>query len=86
MIARSTGRMGSMKNPPGSQNRPEGVTFSHVSGCGTATITETGSEVPDGTVDYLSLHPQERWFGGVAVNGHWRWDQGTERIVHTIVI
>jgi hypothetical protein len=34
ITARSTGRVGSMKNPPGSQNRPCGVGFSQVSGCG----------------------------------------------------
>src|SRR4051794_40812298 len=34
MTARSTGRSGSMKKPPGSQNRPCGRTLSQVSGCG----------------------------------------------------
>jgi hypothetical protein len=27
-----------MKNPPGSQNRPLGSTFSHVEGCGIAAM------------------------------------------------
>jgi hypothetical protein len=41
-----------------------------------ATITETGRDVLAGIVDYLSLHPPERWVGGVVADRRWRWDEG----------
>jgi hypothetical protein len=49
---------------------------------GTVTITDTGSAVLDGTADWLSLTPFDRWLGGVHVtNGSmWRWDVAGGRI------
>jgi hypothetical protein len=46
-----------------------------------ATITDTGREVLAGRVDYLSLGPPERWVGGVAADGRWRWDEAAGQIV-----
>jgi hypothetical protein len=43
-----------------------------------ASITDVGQKVLDGTVDYLSLKPAERWLGGVrivACEPAWRWSQ-----------
>ncbi len=40
-----------------------------------ASITDTGRAVLAGTIDYLSLAPPERWVGGVAADGTWRWDE-----------
>jgi Domain of unknown function (DUF1835) len=40
-----------------------------------ATMTDVGREALAGRVDYLSLRPPERWVGGVAADGRWRWDE-----------
>jgi Domain of unknown function (DUF1835) len=48
-----------------------------------ATITETGRQVLDGTVDYLSLGPAERWVGGVriaAAQPAWRFDETSDQV------
>ena len=39
-----------------------------------ASITETAKQVLAGQTDYLTLAPPERWVGGVAADGTWRWD------------
>ena len=46
-----------------------------------ASITETGEQVLAGEVDYLTLKPPDRWVGGVAADGHWRWDEVSGGIV-----
>ncbi len=46
-----------------------------------ASITETGRQVLAGNIDYLTLHPPERWVGGVIADGAWRWgENGLVRI------
>jgi hypothetical protein len=46
-----------------------------------ATITDVGREALAGRVDYLSLRPPERWVGGVAPDGRWRWDEAAGGVV-----
>lgn len=46
-----------------------------------ASITQIGQQVVSGRVDYLSLKPPERWVGGVAADGQWRWDDASGGIV-----
>lgn len=49
------------------------------------TITELGRAVLNGTVDFLSLHPPERFLGGVAIGDStlsWRWDDGARMVVN----
>jgi hypothetical protein len=46
-----------------------------------ASITEAGRRVLASEVDYLSLRPAERWVGGVAADGQWRWDESAGGIV-----
>ena len=48
------------------------------------TITPLGRAVLAGTVDWLSLHPPERWVGGVRVSPEepcWRWDDPSGRAI-----
>lgn len=48
------------------------------------TITPLGRAVLAGEVDWLSLHPPERWLGGVRIAGDapgWCWDAAAESIV-----
>jgi hypothetical protein len=38
-----------------------------------------------GQADQIALNGIDRWIGGVHLQGHhvpWRWDDGTETIVH----
>lgn len=46
-----------------------------------ASITDVGRGVLAGRIDYLSLGPPERWVGGVAADGRWRWDEAAGGIV-----
>jgi hypothetical protein len=42
------------------------------------TITDAGRDVLRGERDWLSLHPPERWVGGVRImpgETVWRWDE-----------
>ena len=47
----------------------------------TLCITDLGRAVLTGNVDFLSLHPPQRWVGGVEI-GHdlpdWRWEERTQ--------
>jgi hypothetical protein len=48
-------------------------------------LTDTGARVLAGVVDHVSLNGIDRWIGGVHLRGRdvsWRWDDGTETIVH----
>ena len=48
-------------------------------------LTEPGSRVLAGAADQVGLNGIDRWIGGVHLQGHhvpWRWDDGTEAIVH----
>jgi hypothetical protein len=47
--------------------------------------TDTGARVLAGHADQIALNGIDRWIGGVHLHGHhvpWRWDGGTETIVH----
>ena len=47
--------------------------------------TDTGARVLAGHADQIALNGIDRWIGGVHLHGHhvpWRWDDGTETIVH----
>jgi hypothetical protein len=46
-----------------------------------ATITETGRRVLARNVDYLSLHPPQRWVGNVVAGGQWRWNESAGCVV-----
>ncbi|WP_428490831.1 DUF1835 domain-containing protein [Rhodopila sp.] len=37
------------------------------------TISETGQNLLAGRGDYLTFAPPERWVGGIAADGRWRW-------------
>jgi hypothetical protein len=37
-------------------------------------LNKSGRRLLEGTVDWLSLAPPERWVGGVRADGIWRWD------------
>ena len=48
-------------------------------------LTDTGARVLAGEADQIALNGIDRWIGGVHLQGHhvpWRWDDGTETIVH----
>jgi hypothetical protein len=48
-------------------------------------LTSTGAKVLAGEADHIALNGIDRWIGGVHLQGHyvpWRWDDGTETIVH----
>jgi hypothetical protein len=48
-------------------------------------LTGTGAQVLAGQADQIALNGIDRWIGGVHLQGHhvpWRWDDGTETIVH----
>jgi hypothetical protein len=48
-------------------------------------LTGTGARVLAGEADQIALNGIDRWIGGVHLRGHhvpWRWDDGTETIVH----
>ena len=49
-------------------------------------LTGTGARVLAGEADHIALNGIDRWIGGVHLQGHhhvpWRWDDGTETIVH----
>jgi hypothetical protein len=48
-------------------------------------LTGTGAQVLAGEADHIALNGTDRWIGGVHLHGHhvpWRWDDGTETIVH----
>jgi hypothetical protein len=48
-------------------------------------LTGTGARVLAGQADQINLNGIDRWIGGVHLRGHqvpWRWDDGTETIVH----
>jgi hypothetical protein len=48
-------------------------------------LTGTGTRVLAGQADQIALNGIDRWIGGVHLQGHhvpWRWDDGTETIVH----
>jgi len=47
--------------------------------------TGTGARVLAGEADQVTFNGIDRWIGGVHLRGHhvpWRWDDGTETIVH----
>ncbi|MEV4377091.1 hypothetical protein [Streptosporangium sp. NPDC049644] len=49
-------------------------------------LTDTGARVLAGVADHVTLNGVDRWIGGVHLHGRhvpWRWDDGTETIVHT---
>ena len=49
------------------------------------TITGLGRAVIAGETDWLSLHPPQRWLGGVLIPGAgtcWRWDERTSSVVN----
>ena len=49
------------------------------------SLTDTGARVLAGQADQIALNGIDRWIGGVHLRGHqvpWRWDDGTETIVH----
>jgi len=56
-------------------------------GIGTSLrLTDTGARVLAGAADHVTLNGIDRWIGGVHLHGRhpaWRWDDGTEAIVHT---
>jgi hypothetical protein len=62
-------------DPPG---RPvQGATPVH--------LTDSGALVLAGQADQVALNGIDRWIGGVHLHGHhvpWRWDDGTETIIH----
>lgn len=46
------------------------------------SLTDTGRRVLEGSIDFLSLHPLERWLGGIRLDPRqpcWRWDAKRER-------
>jgi hypothetical protein len=48
-------------------------------------LTSTGALVLAGQADQIALNGIDRWIGGVHLQGHhvpWRWDDGTETLVH----
>ena len=48
-------------------------------------LTDTGARVLAGETDQIALNGIDRWIGGVHLHGRhvpWRWDDGTETIVH----
>jgi hypothetical protein len=48
-------------------------------------LTGTGARVLAGQADQIARNGIDRWIGGVHLHGHhvpWRWDDGTETIVH----
>jgi len=48
-------------------------------------LTAAGSRVLAADADQVALNGLDRWIGGVHLQGHhvpWRWDDGTETIVH----
>jgi len=48
-------------------------------------LTDSGVRVLAGQADQIALNGIDRWIGGVHQRGHhvlWRWDDGTEAIVH----
>ena len=48
-------------------------------------LTGTGARVLAGQADQITLNGIDRWIGGAHLQGHnlpWRWDDGTETIVH----
>jgi hypothetical protein len=48
-------------------------------------LTSTGARVLAGEADHIALNGIDQWIGGVHLQGHhvpWRWDDGTETIVH----
>ena len=48
-------------------------------------LTGTGARTLAGQADQIALNGIDRWIGGVHLHGHhvpWRWDDGTETIVH----
>jgi hypothetical protein len=48
-------------------------------------LTDTGARMLAGEADQVALNGIDRWIGGVHLRGHhvpWRWDDGTETIVH----
>jgi hypothetical protein len=48
-------------------------------------LTDTGARVLAGGADHATLNGVDRWIGGVHLRGRhvrWRWDDGTETIVH----
>ena len=49
----------------------------------TLRLTEAGRRVMDGKVDWMHIHPVDKWLGGVHLNGRtpWRWDRTTRRLV-----
>jgi hypothetical protein len=47
-------------------------------------LTDQGRDVLSGRLDWLVLHPQDRWRGGVHLNGTepiWRWDSSRQGFV-----
>ena len=48
-------------------------------------LTDSGARVLAAQADQIALNGIDRWIGGVHPHGHhvpWRWDDGTESIVH----
>jgi hypothetical protein len=49
-------------------------------------LTEIGARVLAGDADHVTLNGIDRWIGGVHLHGphaRWRWDDGTETLIHT---
>jgi len=78
------GRMGRMAEGPHPLLRldPPGHPVEPTTG---VRLTDTGARMLAGQADQIALNGIDRWIGGVHLQGHhvpWRWDDGTETIVH----
>ena len=78
------GRMGRMAEGPHPLLRlgPPGPPVARTTA---VRLTGTGARVLAGEADQITLNGIDRWIGGVHLHGHhvpWRWDDGTESIVH----
>jgi hypothetical protein len=79
------GRMGRMAEGPHPLVRldPPGRPVDRTTGL---RLTGAGALVLAGQADQIALNGIDRWIGGVHLSGYhvpWRWDDGTETIVHT---
>jgi len=45
------------------------------------TLTKLGRDVLDGKADRVEAAPPDRWLGGTRVDGTWRWDAATRRLL-----
>jgi len=78
------GRMGRMADGPHPLLRldPPGRAVERTTG---VRLTGTGAQVLAGEADQIALNGIDRWIGGVHLQDQhvpWRWDDGTETIVH----